>query len=159
MHYEIKTPSKFWTEQGRHNGRKQDQLLSFSLRPGSVSGLCCQGRSWIPFVHCWIVKEEQVCLNRADLPTENENGRERSFILSVPLHQNSNHIALISDASILLCFYYPLPFLSLSHLFPLFSKKKKKPSPLHCQLALLCLHPTSSKEQLVAPCRKKECLH
>lgn len=89
--------------------------------------------------------------------------REWSFILSVPLHQNSNHIAFISDSSILPCFYYPFPSSPCPD-SSISTALKTKPFPLHRQPALcfqeaLCIHSGSPKKPLVAPCKKKEIWH
>lgn len=88
------------------NGR---QVLSPSLSDCISQELCHHHWLWILFVPVlWYKKSTGVCQQDRFYTLEmreREHDRERSFILSMPLHQHSDHIAFISDLATILCLH------------------------------------------------------
>lgn len=70
---------------------------------------CHQHCLWTLFVPVlWYKKSAGVCQEDRFYTLEmreRERDRERSFILSMPLHQHSDHIAFISDLATILCLH------------------------------------------------------
>lgn len=149
------------TEGSQKVGENGRQLLSPSLSKYLSQGLCHHHRLWIPFVPVFRYKKSaRVCQQDRFYTLEMrgwERDRERSFILSMPLHQHSDHIAFISDPATLLCLYSSFLFWFIYHLH----RWKQNfllcigQSSLFFQEMLHC-HCCSHKEQLVASCKKNK---
>ena len=90
-------------------GRMGGSCWALSLGMYLSQGLCHHHWLWIPFVPVLrYEKSTRVCQQDSFYALEmrgREQDRERSFILSMPLHQHSDHIAFISDPATLLCLY------------------------------------------------------
>lgn len=132
------------------------KCLSKGLSPLTVNPVCSSVVIW---------KESKSVSTGQILHTGNkkEKAQQRSFILSMALHQNSDHIPFISDPATLLCLSsssYSVPCSDLS----LSIAENKTLSPLHWQWAhffyeMLHWQSCSCKEQLGALCMKKELWH
>lgn len=100
-----------WTEGSQKvegNGCHMLSYIIYTLKYIS-QGLCHHRWLWILFVPVlWYKKSAGVCQQDRFYTLEmreRDRDRERSFILSMPPHQHSDHIAFISDLATILCLH------------------------------------------------------